>query len=141
MVKKEVTMLIVLISALLVLDLFSARFFIEDKTTGVPSQRTLESKTLQKDVASGKDSDAKVYKYVNDKLKKYGYESAAGEETENQNNENANPIQDNQNANENANVEIDDDSGMPIIPPNESGEPAESVEGETLHFGMGSGVG
>lgn len=86
-VKKDVKILIFLALVLSLFNVLSIQFFLFDagKHVGPESGATLPSDSIQKESlvagmngarkdASG-NSDSEVYQYVNDKLKKYGYDS------------------------------------------------------------------
>jgi len=201
-VKKDVKLLLILALVLSLFNVAAVQFFLFDvnKEVNTDKWQTLPSEGSQKDVVVASSSnrrddnsdktESEVYKYVNDQLAKYGYDSIETKGTQknsvnsNSEQENDSPIhlngnsgqnqqsnqENNQNdANENTNEddnsdqednqqdyaqpddstneedeeqdEEDDDSGLPAVPPNETGLPAESVEGKDLEFNFDFGFG
>ena len=177
--KKDVKLLLVLASVIFLFNLVSLQFLLFGGNRGEISKefagQTLPSEARQKDVvtpaSSGKEGadDSNVYRYVNDKLKKYGYEPISlGEEQDGSPSSNSGQASDsivhlngnsnqNQNSNENNNSnqqnndqdnsentddedeEENNDSELPTVPPNETGPPTQEVEG-SVNFGIKTGI-
>ena len=144
--KKDVWLLVAMVAVLSIFNVLVMQFFVQEGGQSIGENfesRALPSAEKQTQESEGA-SDSKVFQYVNNKLKKYGYDPLGseddsdnveiGEETENQS-ENEEQTADNSDEN------TEEPEENSEVPPNDDGPPAESVEGKDLVFNVDFGLG
>ena len=188
-VQKDVKMLLILALALSLFNVISVQFYLfglgGNRLSDGFGEMTLPSGEVQKDsvVVTGDSSQKKkgqessVFQYINDKLKRYGYDTldtaapqeegspqSNGGDNNSENNPESGTNQSDNLGDDESNAGNDDglddgfnqdedsgdnpdapggstsDSGLPTVPPNDDGPPAQPVYG-SVSFGIKSGLG